>query len=64
MTTGKISVILEAYEIKSAYTYDTDGEWITIEGKITEGSEGGLFDYNRYTGEAIEDTDCDCEECV
>ena len=63
-TTGESSVILEAYKIALASTYDPEAEWIMFEGKLTEDSEGGLFDYNRITGELIEDTDCDCEECV
>jgi len=64
MTTNELAVILEAYEINRAFTYDPDGEWITFEGTLTEGGKGGLYLYNRFTGELIEDTDCDCEECV
>lgn len=54
MITGEGTVVFEAYRINTAWTYDTDAEWINFEGWIAE-NEGGLYEYNRITGELIID---------
>ena len=54
MITGEGTVVFETYRINSAWTYDSNAEWIKFEGWTAE-DEGGLYEYNRITGELIID---------